>query len=219
MCCWHLASPATSSHSAASAELEVFAWQGAKSRRAPALREGWDLGESFPVGVFWLITVRVVPSLSPPELKRSIPQRSLQCGSGRGQNCAYPHPLRFCAGLCGPNCCSKMTPCSCWMWQLFVWDGAAGGTGLVTKALLTSPLWVLKILQTSWRQKPHFLGYFSISFPLLILLFLLLSTVCTPIQPEGRGGPCQVSAGGSVELPARSGPSWGEVGDAALGDW
>lgn len=55
-----------------------------RARRVPALREGWDLGESFPVGVFWPITARVVPSLSPPELKRSIPQRPLHSVAQKG---------------------------------------------------------------------------------------------------------------------------------------
>lgn len=62
------------------------------------------------------------------------------------------------------------------MQHLFVLDGAAGGTGLVTEALLLLQLWVLKLLQAPRRQKPHFLAYFPISFPPL-LLFITANTV------------------------------------------
>lgn len=62
------------------------------------------------------------------------------------------------------------------MQHLFVLDGAAGETGLVTEALLLLQLWVLKLLEAPWRQKPLFLGYFPIFYPPL-LLFVTANTV------------------------------------------
>lgn len=102
-----------------------------------------------------------------------------------GRNHGYTRPLSFCAGLCRPTPCPKISSSSSWVRHLFVLDEAAGRTGLVTEALLLLPLWVLKLLRAPWRQKPHFLGYFPISFPPLLLFVLLLSTLCTAVQPEG----------------------------------
>ena len=142
-----------------------------RARRVPALPKTWILGESSPAGVFWLITPRLVASLSPVGLERSISEQVLSLRGSGGvsgthgpKSWLYPSPKFLCWSLS-----THSLPINQHQLLLgaaaFVLAGAAGGTGLITEALLPSPLWVLKLLQAAWRQKSHFLGYFSIFSP------------------------------------------------------
>lgn len=83
-----------------------------------------------------------------------------------------------------PPPAQKLTPALAGCGTSFCWMGSrrdrSGHRGSAAIATLGPET------QAPRRQKPHCLGYFPISFSPLLLFFLLLSTLCTPIQPEGR---------------------------------